>query len=341
MRHPSRPDLPLFLITVLGIALRLVNFGFEPLKDMDEAWSLAIARMPVGQIVSYSILQDFNPPMYYLAAHLAMLVGGVNILMARLPSLVAGVALIPISYLIGKEMEGRTHGLVLAGYTATFFSVIYYADYARAFAMVGAIFAVTIWAFIRILKGKGEWIVFAISGLAAIYTHSFAIVPLGFMILYLIYLRNINWRALASMIVAGIPFGIMMYQTATTRQAVGYVPMWVSWATPQGVAIAIPLELFGYAAPLIIGLAVWTVWKSYSRCDWPLVGIGTLTCAALVAFSPVQLVYAHYALLVMPMFAAVALVPVTRWIQERNQIALYLAVVYLAMQYTQLAAWLG
>jgi hypothetical protein len=46
-----RPDLPLFLITALGIALRLANIGYAPLKDMDEAWSLAIAQMPAAQII--------------------------------------------------------------------------------------------------------------------------------------------------------------------------------------------------------------------------------------------------------------------------------------------------
>ena len=337
--RPPKFNLPLLLITAIGAVLRLVNIGYRPLPIMDEAWTLSMAQMPVVKIITTSLLTDYNPPIFYLAAHLAVLIGGASAVMVRIPSFISGVLLIPMVYLIGLEIEDKQLGLLCAGFTAILYSAVYFSDYARAFMMVSFVFAITILAFIRILKGKNEWIIFSISGLVALYVHAFAIVPLGLMVLYLIYIRNVRWRYLLGMVIGAAPFAAMMYTVWAFRQATGYIPGWTAWATPIGLAESIPLELFGFTVPLVAVLILYTLRRYYARYDFPLIAVPVGTCLALVALSPLQLLYAHYAILIMPMFAVLALVPVSEWIRQRNINVAYPTVIFVVLSVLQLVWW--
>jgi uncharacterized membrane protein len=331
MRIPS--NLTLFLVTAIGAVLRAADVWYHPLPRMDEVVTLQMVQYPALKIITTSMLTDFNPPLFYLAARAMVIIGGVSVAMARVPSIISGVLLIPMMYLIGKEIDDRQLGLLCAGFIALLSQAIYFSGYARSFAMVGVVFSATILAFIRILKGKDGWPVFAVSGLIALYIHAFAIVPLALMVLYLIHIRSARWRYLIGMFIGAIPFSLMMYVIATVRPAAGYAPQ-ASWG--WSIAGGIPLELFGLAAPLVILLILYTLKRYYARDDFPLIAVPTATCIAAVALSYFQLIYAEYVMLVLPMFAIFAVVPVAEWIKERNLNVAYPVVIFLVLQVVQL-----
>ena len=330
-------NLPLFIITAIGAVLRLVNIGYIPLPHMDETWTLSIAQYPTLQIIVVSLLHDFNPPLYYLAAHLMVLIGGPTVLMIRIPSFIAGVLLIPVVYFIGLEVEDNQLGLICAATVAILNQLIYFADYGRAYAMVGFVFAITILAFIRILKGKEDWIMFSVSGLIALYIHAFALVPLGLMVLYLLYLRLARWKYLIGMSIGAVPFAVMMYTIAVVRPHAGYAARWDVWFWLVGVST--PLELFGLAAPLCIVLIAYTLKRYYARYDFPLIAIPLGTCLAAIGLSYFQLIYAEYVMLILPMFVVLAVVPISEWIKARNLNVVYPIVIFVVLQGLQLMWW--
>ena len=318
----------LFIITSLGAILRVFNLGFR-LPDGDETFTLYVAQFPVTKIISYSLLTDNNPPLFYLVAHLATAIAGISAAVARIPSVIFGILLIPMMYLIGVELEDEHLGLLSAGFTAILYPAIYYSQYARSFAMEGFIFSIVILAFIRILKGKDAWPMFAISGLISLYIHAFAVVPLAFMILYLISIREARWRYLIGMSIGAIPFFLMMLIIGMYRHGTfGFSPALVTWF--------IPIELFGYAYPLVIALGIWAWFRYWSRYDAPLIGIPLMTCLAVIFLAPFTPVFSRYIMLIMPMFAGIALLPVSRWIKNRNPGVFFIILVFVLLQALQL-----
>ena len=330
----QKNNLALFFITAIGAILRIIHL-WSPAR-MDEVVTLQMVQYPTLKIITSSLLTDFNPPLFYLAGHLAVLIGGVSAIMVRIPSLLSGILLIPMMYLIGLELEDRQFGLICAGFVAILSQAIYFSDYARSFAMVGFVFSITILAFIRILKDRDGWALFSISGLIALYIHAFAIVPLAFMILYLMATRDFPRRYLIGLIIGALPFAVMMYSIALFRPGAGYAPQpfWV-WM----ISSAIPFELFGLAAPLVIILILYTLKRYYARYDFPLIAVPVATCLAAVGLSYFQLIYAEYVMLILPLFAILALVPVSEWIRERNLMVVYPAIIFVILQALQLAWW--
>jgi len=306
-------------LIVLGAVLRLITV-WSRAPDGDEIFTLAVAQSPIGKIVSYSILTDYNPPLFYLSAHLATLTGGASIAAVRFPSVIFGVLLIPLVYLIGRELDGEDLGLISAGFITLLYPAIYYSQYARSFAMEMFAFSVVILAFIRILKDKDAWLLFTVSGLIALYIHAFAVVPLAFMVLYLIHIRQIRYNYLIGMSIAAIPFILMMYVIGLHRHyAYGFSPL--------KVAGLMPLEFFGYGSPVVLALIAWACMMYLNRYDLPLIAVPLLTCLSAILIAPFTPVFPRYALLVMPLLAVVAMVTVARWIRDGNYKVFYIALV--------------
>lgn len=327
----SRNNLILVFIVLAGAVLRLSYLGFQ-VPDIDEGWTVYLSQLPAWEIVKYSIIQDFNPPGFYLAAHLSQILFGAGVVAARLPSVVAGILLIPVVYLIGKELDGEELGLVSAGAVAVLHPAIYYSQYARGFELAAFLFAVTTLAFIRIQKGQDAWAMFAVSGVAALYVHAFVLVPLVLMAGFLLVLAPERSRVFLGMGVLAVPFFVMMGFIGLNRHGVYGLPVWK-------VAAILPIEFFSYGFPIVAVLFLYACLKNQNIYVAPLVAVSALTCFFLVVLAPFMPVFPRYALPVMPMVLVVAMVPVRDWVREKNPMILALAAGFLVIQAVEL--WVG
>jgi len=128
------------LSVLVGVVARLA-----PRSDLwlDEALSVNIARLPLGQLPD-ALRQDGHPPLYYVLLHFWTAVDTSNWWVRALSALIA-VAGLPLAYLVGRRIGSRAAGdglgsrrtglLMLAAYAVVPYGVRYGAE-TRMYALV-------------------------------------------------------------------------------------------------------------------------------------------------------------------------------------------------------------
>jgi mannosyltransferase len=91
-------------VIALGVILR---FTTHSALWLDEALTVDRARLPLSQIAG-SVKQDGAPPLYYYLLHFWMRVFGQSDLATRSLSGVIGVITLPVAWLAGNRLGGRT-----------------------------------------------------------------------------------------------------------------------------------------------------------------------------------------------------------------------------------------
>ncbi|MCL4287366.1 MAG: glycosyltransferase family 39 protein, partial [Thermoleophilia bacterium] len=121
----------------------------------------------------------------------------------RLPSLVAGMASIPLTYLVGTRAIGRTAGLVAAAIVALSPFMVYFSTEARGYALAIAFLLASTLTLLRALRSPGRrwWVAYAVFGALAMYSHYTAAFPLAAQLLWVLWAAP---RARAAALVANL-----------------------------------------------------------------------------------------------------------------------------------------
>lgn len=175
------------LIVLVGAWARLPRLADASIW-LDEAHSLRIAKL------NWSTLwlsgYDNTPPLYYSLLKLSLLFGDTELVL-RLPSLLAGIATIPVIIWAGSLMSGARAGLAAALFFALSAVQIEYSQEARAYSLLVFNLALAIVGLLLIfqevripgsLTGRGFLrpkvvlgaSVYALGTLLALYTHDIA-----------------------------------------------------------------------------------------------------------------------------------------------------------------------
>ncbi len=225
-RSPWR--LILFALCLAAFALRAFNLAQQSLW-YDEAFSLFLARMGLGEMVARTAA-DIQPPFYYFLLHFWTGLAGESEFAARFLSLFFGVLTIPLLYAIARRAltperapapPGGTAVLraakrtrapreaapvpapvhwspgTITGLLAALLAVVsplylWYSQEARMYTLITFLLLLSSYCLLRALDHarRAWWVSFALANIAAVYTHYFAFVLIVFQFLY--YL----WRAL-------------------------------------------------------------------------------------------------------------------------------------------------
>jgi mannosyltransferase len=202
-------------ITTAGLLLRLPSFQDALFGD-----ELATYYVVTGHSLAHilwllegnSVTGDLSPPLFFLLAGLTGRLGDALDLI-RLGSLLAGIAAIPLTYLLGLWTVGRRAALVGASLMALSPFLIFYSTEARAYALVLLLVLLSTLSLLRALRsrGFGWWAAYALCSCAAIYTHYPAVFALGAQFVWAFWTRpDARWPLVASNLAA----------------AAGYIP-WV------------------------------------------------------------------------------------------------------------------
>lgn len=161
-------------LTVLALALRLVLLRDSLLGD-ELILFRAVHDRPLGDTLHVIRETEKTPPLHFLLAWAAARVGDPT-LTIRLPSLLAGVALVPGVFLLGRETVSRRAGLIAAAIAALQPFAIFYATEARAYALIALLALASTLCLLRALDTGRVlwWIAYAAAVLAAAYTHYIA-----------------------------------------------------------------------------------------------------------------------------------------------------------------------
>ena len=117
---------------VIGVVLRFVTRS--PLW-LDEALSVNIARLPIGDI-SEALRHDGHPPLYYLLLHGWMALFGEGNVAVRAMSGVFTLATIPLLWIAGKRLGGTQVAWYALGVVALSPYALRYATETRMYALV-------------------------------------------------------------------------------------------------------------------------------------------------------------------------------------------------------------
>lgn len=127
----------------------------------------------IGQVIDIvQGPQEVTPPLYPIVAGLTQGIGD-SLNSLRWVSLLAGVACIPLTYLLGVRTVGRRAALVGAGVMALSPFMIFYATEARAYALMMLLVLGSSLALLQALEGPRRrwWALYAALSCAAMYTH--------------------------------------------------------------------------------------------------------------------------------------------------------------------------
>jgi hypothetical protein len=171
-----------------GLVLRLVRFGYSVYGD--ELSTLYVVRHNGlgGTISTVASDAEITPPLYFVLAWFSTHLGSAPELV-RLPSLVAGVAAIPLAFLVARRVADTTAGLVAAAFMAFDPFMVFYSGDGRAYALVIALLLVsTLAMLLAIDTGRRRWwIVYGAATCLCMYTHYTAAFVLGAQLLWLLW----------------------------------------------------------------------------------------------------------------------------------------------------------
>lgn len=164
---------PIGAIILLGAALRFSQI--DQSLYADELWSWVGATSPSfgGMLDWVRSDQEITPPLFTAVAWLSVQIGEPTTLI-RLPSLLAGIATIPLIYVIALRTLGPRVALSAALLATLSPFLAFYAVEARAYALAVALVAGSTLAMLVALerdRSRGWWIAYAALSCAAMYTH--------------------------------------------------------------------------------------------------------------------------------------------------------------------------
>jgi mannosyltransferase len=316
MKPPTKTELLLISFVIVGTVLRFWNIGFQN-TNYDEQFTMTFAApsLTAWQIVINCFTQDYTPPLYYLAAHFSMIVFGQNQIAIRIPSAIMGVAFIPIMYLIGKQYRDELFGLIAAGFSTIYYNAIFYSRYGRSYAMDFVFFSAAFYFFMRLLDGdKKSGVCFGLFAICSMWTHLYSAIPLGIMVLYLLWERK-ALDGITVMVLGCLPLLLYIPLILTTRcNEVGTACQFSGTnsfgATPLEILVLTPLDIFAYSAFIIVPIVVWSCWKHRTdRIIQVIIGISLVTWASMFLLSFKTPIIVHYAIFLVPMLLLPLILP--------------------------------
>ena len=172
------------LVVVGGLALLALALRLPLLRDSllgDELIMYGIVHdRGLGDVLSVVRDTEKTPPLHFALAWVTARIGD-STWSVRLPSLLSGIALVPLGYALGLRTAGRAAGLVAAAILALQPYSMFYATEARAYALVALLAGLSTLCLLRALDTRSRWwwaaYVLAVLGVA--YTHYIGIFVLA------------------------------------------------------------------------------------------------------------------------------------------------------------------
>ena len=210
--------LGLAALTLLALALRLVNIGAQSLWE-DEAASVDYARHPVWELATRS-LDPGNPPLYYLMLKGWMALWGTSDLALRSLSVLCGVLCIPALFALARRLSGRPAVALGAAFLLAIAPRhVFFSQEIRAYVPIALLAIVSTHVLLAALRTGGwwRWSLYVLLAACAPYLHF-----QGFLLL----------------LAQGVAGGAYLLAARAPRRA------WAAWAVAQAALAGLALPAF-------------------------------------------------------------------------------------------------
>jgi hypothetical protein len=172
LERPVRIAWILIGLTLVGLVLRVRLMSNSLFEDELSTYYIVTGH-GIGQIFAphYGHALELNPPLLFLLSWIAERLGSAPELL-RLPSLLAGVATIPLVFAVGLRTVGRSGAVTAAALVALSPFLIFYSTQARPYAlMVFLVLASTLALLIALERDERRWwLLYGVCSCLAMYT---------------------------------------------------------------------------------------------------------------------------------------------------------------------------
>lgn len=249
------------LVVATGSALRFIApRGLW----LDEALSVNIAKLPLGQIPG-ALVWDGSPPLYYYLLHGWMLIFGQSGFAVRALSGVVSVATLPFFWLAGRRVAGRAGAWSALLLSASSPWAIYYGSYTRMYSLMALESVLFFLALRRAIENptKGRLACTGALTAALLYTHYWDLYLVGVVGLWALWraYSETRYGRLPSGSAPGAARGIVWSMVGAGALFLPWSPIFVFQATHTGTPWSNPpgpqdlLFVFGFFA----GTGAWAV----------------------------------------------------------------------------------
>ncbi len=176
----------LVLIFLIGIGVR-VAFLFQPMRSDESLTYSDYASRSLGVVVTdYS--QPNNHVLHTVLVYLSTSLLGSAPWAIRLPALLAGIAIIPVTYLSARAFYNERVALVSAAIVATSSPLVLYSTNARGYTLLILLTLCLLLLAneIRASNKTGTWVLFSVVASLGFYTIPIMLYPYGGIVIWLL-----------------------------------------------------------------------------------------------------------------------------------------------------------
>lgn len=283
------------LLAMIALCLVAADIRLATSRGLwvDEAISVRQAQLPYRQMLADMQNTDVHPPLHHTLLWITVRLFGTSELAVRLPSLIAGVALVPAMAWSGRVIYDKRTGWVAAALACVAPFCVWYSQEARMYALFMLFAALAVAAqVVAVRRGlRRDWIIYAVCTAALIWTQYFAFLPVMVQqvaFAWVVWRRRGDrerrralvrgWLAASALIaVALIPMVPILHGqfTAYTHRSSGLVP---GQAGANSSTIGGAISIYAVGANLI-----WGIWGYHAdgvmvqiAALWPLVMLAAL-----------------------------------------------------------------
>ena len=213
-------------LTTLAAVLRFATLGVQAYHHDEIVTASRILRGSFFHAMDAVGFSESAPPLYYALAWVWTQVTGTGEFGLRSLSAVAGVATVPVAYLLGLELRGRRAGLMAAALVAVNPMLLWYSQEARAYALLVLLCAISLLYCVRAQRSgsRRDLALWGIASGLALGTHYFAVFAVAAEALLL--LRRRGREALAGLWIVAV-FGLLLLPLAIHQMSYGHAE-WIS-----------------------------------------------------------------------------------------------------------------
>jgi hypothetical protein len=253
-------------LTLLAAVIRFATIASQSYWA-DEALTVYEVHLRFSAMLTTVANTETTPPLYFIIAWAWAHVLGTGEAALRSLSALAGIAVVPIAYLCGRDLVSRRAGVIAAAFAAFNPFLIWYSQEARAYMLLMTLTAASFLWFIRAEREPSRrnivwWAVFSALALATHFFAGFLVAPEVLWLLWRARSRDaiIAAGALAAVQVALVPLAVG--DTGHGIRWIHAVPLLTRFSqtwTEFGVSgvyrhVSVPEGLWGGA--IVLGIAV-------------------------------------------------------------------------------------
>jgi mannosyltransferase len=223
-------------IVAVGTALRFGSLGVQSYHHDEVITAMRVIPGSFGEMLHKLKVSESNPPLYYVLAWGWAKVFGLEEVGLRSLSALFGAATVPVGYLIGRQLDSRRCGLILAGLVAVNPMLIWYSQEARSYVLLVFFAALSLLCFLRALDGGGRgrdlglWALFSA---LALCSHYFAAFPVAIEGAWLLLALRKRWRAVLPALAAVAATGAALLPLLIAQ----VVPKHIGWIEGSPVSL--------------------------------------------------------------------------------------------------------